>query len=57
MSGRTYNNVYSLIVGMEFGHLLIEVCLRTSRLMNILADEAGLTYHRGWVKYSKPIYY
>ena len=50
MSGRTYNNVYSPDSWNGVWSSAYRGMLEDIRLMNILADEAGLTYHRGMGK-------
>jgi len=50
MSGRTYNNVYSPDSWNGIWSSAYRGMLEDIRLMNILADEAGLSYHRGMGK-------
>lgn len=50
MSGRTYNNVYSPDSWNGVWSSAYRGMLEDIRLMNILADEAGLSYHRGMGK-------
>ena len=50
MSGRTYNNVYSPDSWNGLWSSAYRGMLEDIRLMNILADEAGLNYHRGMGK-------
>ncbi len=50
MSGRTYNNVYSPDSWNSVWSSAYRGMLEDIRLMNVLADEAGLTYHRGMGK-------
>ena len=50
MSGRTYNNVYSPDSWNGVWSSAYRGMLEDIRLMNILADEAGLIYHRGMGK-------
>ena len=50
MNGRTYNNVYSPDSWNGLWSSAYRGMLEDIRLMNSLADEAGLTYHRGMGK-------
>jgi len=50
MSGRTYNNVYSPDSWNGIWSSAYRGMLEDIRLMNLLADEAGLSYHRGMGK-------
>jgi len=50
MSGRTYNNVYSPDSWNGTWSSAYRGMLEDIRLMNLLADEAGLSYHRGMGK-------
>ena len=47
MNGRTYNNVYSPDSWDGLWSSAYRGMLEDIRLMNILAEEAGLSYHRG----------
>jgi hypothetical protein len=50
MNGRTYNNVYSPDSWDGLWSSAYRGMLEDIRLMNILAEEAGLSYHRGMGK-------
>ena len=50
MNGRTYNNVYSPDSWNGLWSSAYRGMLEDIRLMNSLADEAGLSYHRGMGK-------
>ena len=50
MSGRTYNNIYSPDSWNGIWSSAYRGMLEDIRLMNLLAEEAGLNYHRGMGK-------
>ena len=53
MNGRTYNNVYAPDSWNDIWEVAYQEILEDIRLMNILADEAGLFYHTGMGKVFK----